>query len=65
MIGMHVRVDRMGDAHTLRLRERDVLVDVLLVGIDDGELFPTSFAVIELTPAAEQRLVELVKKAVA
>jgi uncharacterized protein YdhG (YjbR/CyaY superfamily) len=32
--------------------------------IDDGELFPTSFAVMELTPAAEKRLVELVKKAV-
>ena len=32
--------------------------------IDDGELFPTSFAVLELTPAAEKRLVELVKKAV-
>ena len=32
--------------------------------IDDGELFPTAFAVIELTPAAEQRIVDLVKKAV-
>ena len=32
--------------------------------IDDGELFPTSFAVIELTPAAEKRIVDLVKKAV-
>ena len=32
--------------------------------IDDGELFPTAFAVIELTPAAEKRIVELVKKAV-
>jgi len=32
--------------------------------IDDGEFFPTSFAVLELTPAAEKRLVELVKKAV-
>jgi len=32
--------------------------------IDDGDLFPTAFAVIELTPAAEKRIVELVKKAV-
>jgi uncharacterized protein YdhG (YjbR/CyaY superfamily) len=32
--------------------------------VDDGEFFPTSFAVLELTPAAEKRLVELVKKAV-
>jgi uncharacterized protein YdhG (YjbR/CyaY superfamily) len=32
--------------------------------IDDGEFFPTSFAVLELTPAAEKRLVELVKQAV-
>ena len=32
--------------------------------VDDGELFPVAFAVIELTPAAEQRIVELVKKAV-
>jgi uncharacterized protein YdhG (YjbR/CyaY superfamily) len=32
--------------------------------IDDGVLFPTSFAVLELTPAAEKRIVELVKKAV-
>jgi uncharacterized protein YdhG (YjbR/CyaY superfamily) len=32
--------------------------------IDDGELFPTSFAVLELTPAAEKRIVQLVKKAV-
>ena len=32
--------------------------------IDDGEFFPTSFAVLELTPAAEQRLAELVRKAV-
>ena len=29
-----------------------------------GELFPVAFAVIELTPAAERRIVELVKKAV-
>jgi hypothetical protein len=32
--------------------------------IDDGDLFPVAFAVMELTPAAEKRLVELVKKAV-
>ena len=32
--------------------------------IDDGEFFPTAFAVLELTPAAERRLTELVKKAV-
>ena len=32
--------------------------------IDDGELFPIAFAVMELTPAAEKRIVELVKKAV-
>ena len=32
--------------------------------IDDGEFFPTAFAVTELTPAAEARIAELVKKAV-
>ena len=32
--------------------------------VDDGELFPIAFAVMELTPAAEKRIVELVKKAV-
>ena len=32
--------------------------------VDDGELFPVAFAVMELTPAAEKRIVELVKKAV-
>ena len=32
--------------------------------LDDGEMWPTEFAVIELTPAVEKRIVELVKKAV-
>lgn len=32
--------------------------------IDDGELFPVAFAVTELTPAAEARIAELVKRAV-
>src|SRR4051794_39920798 len=31
--------------------------------IDDGPLFPASFGLKELTPAAEARIVELVKKA--
>ena len=31
--------------------------------LDDGPMWPTEFAVIELTPVVEQRLVELVKKA--
>jgi uncharacterized protein YdhG (YjbR/CyaY superfamily) len=31
--------------------------------LDDGEMWPTEFAVIKLTPAVEARLVELVKKA--
>ena len=35
-----------------------------LFKIDDGELFPVAFAVLELTPAAEKRIAELVKKAV-
>jgi len=32
--------------------------------IDDGELFPVAFAVMKLTPAAEKRIVDLVKRAV-
>jgi uncharacterized protein YdhG (YjbR/CyaY superfamily) len=32
--------------------------------LDDGAMWPTSFALKELTPAAEARIVELVKKAV-
>ena len=31
--------------------------------LDDGEMWPTEFAVIKLTPAVEARLVELVKRA--
>ena len=31
--------------------------------LDDGEMWPTEFAVIELTPAVEARLIELVKRA--
>jgi uncharacterized protein YdhG (YjbR/CyaY superfamily) len=31
--------------------------------IDDGEMWPVAFAVTELTPKAEARIVELVKKA--
>ena len=31
--------------------------------LDDGEMWPTEFAVIELTPAVEARLAELVRKA--
>ena len=31
--------------------------------LDDGEMWPTEFAVIELTPAVETRIAELVKKA--
>ena len=31
--------------------------------LDDGEMWPVSFAVIELTPAVEARIVALVKKA--
>ena|SRR5438876_128622 len=31
--------------------------------IDDGEMWPVAFAVAELTPRAEARIVELVKKA--
>ncbi|WP_353814064.1 iron chaperone [Agromyces sp. SYSU T00266] len=32
--------------------------------LDDAELWPTSYALTELTPAAEQRIVELVTRAV-
>jgi uncharacterized protein YdhG (YjbR/CyaY superfamily) len=32
--------------------------------IDDGEFFPVAFAVTELTPAAEARIAELVKRAI-
>jgi uncharacterized protein YdhG (YjbR/CyaY superfamily) len=32
--------------------------------LDDGEMWPTSFALLELTPRAEARITELVKKAV-
>ena len=32
--------------------------------VDDGQFFPIAFAILELTPAAEKRLTELVKKAV-
>ncbi len=31
--------------------------------IDDGEMWPVAFAVNELTPAAEKRIADLVKKA--
>ena len=31
--------------------------------LDDGKMWPTEFAIIELTPAVEARIVELVKKA--
>ena len=31
--------------------------------LDDGQMWPTEFAVIELTPAVEARIVELAKKA--
>jgi uncharacterized protein YdhG (YjbR/CyaY superfamily) len=31
--------------------------------LDEGEMWPTEFAVIKLTPAVEQRIAELVKKA--
>jgi uncharacterized protein YdhG (YjbR/CyaY superfamily) len=30
--------------------------------LDDGDMWPTEFAVIELTPAVERRIAELVKK---
>jgi uncharacterized protein YdhG (YjbR/CyaY superfamily) len=32
--------------------------------IDDGEMWPVAFAVAELTPGVEQRIADLVKKAV-
>jgi uncharacterized protein YdhG (YjbR/CyaY superfamily) len=31
--------------------------------LDDGDMWPTEFAVIELTPAVEQRITDLVKRA--
>jgi len=31
--------------------------------IDDGEMWPVSFALLELTPAAERRIADLVRKA--
>jgi uncharacterized protein YdhG (YjbR/CyaY superfamily) len=31
--------------------------------LDDGEMWPTEFAVIKLTPAVEKKIAELVKKA--
>jgi uncharacterized protein YdhG (YjbR/CyaY superfamily) len=31
--------------------------------LDDGQMWPTEFAVIELTPAVERRIAELIKKA--
>jgi len=31
--------------------------------LDDGEMWPTEFAVIELTPAVESRIADLIKKA--
>jgi uncharacterized protein YdhG (YjbR/CyaY superfamily) len=31
--------------------------------LDDGEMWPTEFAVIELTPAVEKRIADLIKKA--
>lgn len=31
--------------------------------LDDGDLWPTAFAVLEVTPAVEKRITELVKKA--
>ena len=33
--------------------------------LDDGEMWPTSYAVIKLTPAVEKQIAELVKKAAA
>ena len=32
--------------------------------LDDGELWPTSYALTKLTPAAEKRIVDLLKRAV-
>jgi uncharacterized protein YdhG (YjbR/CyaY superfamily) len=31
-------------------------------GLDDGDMWPVSFAVVKLTPATEKRIAELVKK---
>jgi len=33
--------------------------------LDDGDMWPTSFAIKRLTPAVEERIAELIKKAVA
>ena len=30
--------------------------------LDDGDMWPTEFAVISLTPAVEKRIAELIKK---
>ena len=38
VVGLHVGLDDGGDLRPLALRERDVLVDQVDVGIDDGEL---------------------------
>lgn len=35
-----------------------------IANLDDGEMWPTTFALTELTPRAEQTIVELVKRAV-
>jgi uncharacterized protein YdhG (YjbR/CyaY superfamily) len=35
-----------------------------VANLDDGTMWPTSFALTELTPAAEEKIVALVKKAV-
>ncbi|KZE94332.1 hypothetical protein AVP42_01111 [Agromyces sp. NDB4Y10] len=35
-----------------------------IANLDDGEMWPTTFALTELTPRGEQTIVELVKKAV-
>ena len=32
--------------------------------LDDGEMWPTGFALLEITPAVEKRITELVKRAV-
>ena len=32
--------------------------------LDDGEMWPTGFAVLDITPAVEKRITELVKRAV-
>src|SRR3990167_4532572 len=38
MVGVHVRVDDVRDAHVLGRGERGVRIDVFLVGIHDGAL---------------------------